>query len=254
MIQRTVICHFYDEEYLLPWWLKHHRKIFDHGIMINYSSTDSSVALIQHYCPTWQIFDSRNPEFGPISAIDDEVTDYECKLPGIKIALNVTEFLYGNYSQLDELDHPNEFKELAIPVTAIIDDVYNRWYDPRKELIQICNRGVSYKKEFDFRNARSAHNMHLRYTPGRHIRYYNTEDLVIFWHGFSPVNDLILDRKMNIGKRIPPDDVKNGFGLHHMFDKNKLLSWWQEYCNKSNDISDEINRVYTMHLNNIKHY
>ncbi|MCA3390648.1 MAG: glycosyltransferase family 2 protein, partial [Roseomonas sp.] len=39
---RSVICHFFNEAYLLPWWLKHHVPIFDHGVMIDHGSTDGS--------------------------------------------------------------------------------------------------------------------------------------------------------------------------------------------------------------------
>ena len=35
MVRRVVISHFFNEAYLLPWWLKHHREIFDHGVLID---------------------------------------------------------------------------------------------------------------------------------------------------------------------------------------------------------------------------
>ena len=34
----TVICHFRNEEVLLPFWLRHHALLFDHGILIDYGS------------------------------------------------------------------------------------------------------------------------------------------------------------------------------------------------------------------------
>ena len=39
---------FYNEEYLLPWWLAHHTKLFDHGILINKGSTDRSVEICKN--------------------------------------------------------------------------------------------------------------------------------------------------------------------------------------------------------------
>ena len=61
-ITRTVISHFYNEEYLLPWWLMHHTKIFDHGILINRGSTDRSVEICKLFAPTgkYEIQDSLN--------------------------------------------------------------------------------------------------------------------------------------------------------------------------------------------------
>lgn len=34
----TVLMHIYNEEYLLPFWLNHHKNIFDHGVIVNYDS------------------------------------------------------------------------------------------------------------------------------------------------------------------------------------------------------------------------
>ena len=43
----TIISHFYNEEYLLPFWLNHHKKYFTNAIMIDYDSTDNSVDIIK---------------------------------------------------------------------------------------------------------------------------------------------------------------------------------------------------------------
>ena len=32
---KVLISHFFNEEYMLPWWLKHHREIFDHGVLMH---------------------------------------------------------------------------------------------------------------------------------------------------------------------------------------------------------------------------
>ena len=104
-MKKTVVSHFYNEEHLLPWWLRQHKQIFDHGIMIDYASNDRSVEIIKEICPTWEIRPSRNEYFDP-GPIDQEVMDIERELTGWRIALNVTEFLYGNLDLLD--DDPKE--------------------------------------------------------------------------------------------------------------------------------------------------
>ena len=70
----TLVSHFYNEDYLMPWWLEHHKDMFDHGIMIDYSSTDNSVDIIKEICPHWEIRQSRNQFFGA-REIDAEVED-----------------------------------------------------------------------------------------------------------------------------------------------------------------------------------
>ena len=94
-MKATVICHVFNEEYMLPFWLEHHRRIFDHGIIIDYHSTDATVAIVQRICPEWTVRTSRNARFDAAET-DREVMDVEAELPAgsIKVALNVTEFVF----------------------------------------------------------------------------------------------------------------------------------------------------------------
>ncbi len=91
-IRTTLISHFYNEEYLLPWWLMHHTKLFDHGILINRGSTDRSVEICRQFAPNWEVRDSKVPEFDAI-LVDQEVMDIEKEVNGWKMVLNTTEFL-----------------------------------------------------------------------------------------------------------------------------------------------------------------
>src|SRR5262245_52269241 len=88
----TLISHFYNEEDLLPHWLKHHVEMFDRGVMIDYASTDNSVDVIRQLAPHWEIRQSRNHYFEAV-AVDLEVMDIETACEGWKMALNTTEFL-----------------------------------------------------------------------------------------------------------------------------------------------------------------
>ena len=96
-MKKTILCHFRNEEWMLPWFLNHHKQMFDHGIMIDYHSTDNSRAVIKKICPDWEIVTSRNPDF-QADNIDTEVNDIERDIDGWKICLNVTEQLIGDYS------------------------------------------------------------------------------------------------------------------------------------------------------------
>jgi hypothetical protein len=107
-MRRTVISHFYNEEHLLPWWLNHHKQIFDHGIMIDYHSTDSSMEIIREICPDWELRYTRNKYFDS-TPIDQEVMDIEKELEGWRMCLNTTEFLYGNIGHLDDRQEPTQY-------------------------------------------------------------------------------------------------------------------------------------------------
>ena len=92
-MRRIVISHFYNEAYLLPWWLKHHREMFDHGVLIDYASTDDSVAICRELVPDWEVIPSENAHFSALLC-DFEVMKHEQRFPDAwKIALNTTEFL-----------------------------------------------------------------------------------------------------------------------------------------------------------------
>ena len=119
---RTVITHFYNEEYLLPFWIKHHREIFDHGIFINYKSTDKSVDLIKKYAPSsWQIVDSENDSFDG-NLCDLEVMRYEQRVKGWKIALNVTEFfICPNIDDIEKECSKNDFNGFKTQGIIVVD-------------------------------------------------------------------------------------------------------------------------------------
>ena len=89
---RSVICHFFNEAYLLPWWLKHHLALFDHGVMIDHGSTDASPDIVREMAPHWSLVRSRLTYFD-VYLTDFEVMGFEQGLPGWKMAVNVTEFV-----------------------------------------------------------------------------------------------------------------------------------------------------------------
>jgi hypothetical protein len=91
-----LISHFFNEAYLLPWWLNHHREMFDHGILIDYHSTDQSREICRELVPHWDLVTSENEKFAAIPC-DFEVMKYEQNYRSAwKIALNTTEFLMAN--------------------------------------------------------------------------------------------------------------------------------------------------------------
>ena len=98
----VVICHVYNEELLLPYWLAHHRRLFDHGVILDYASTDGTRAAFERAGLDWEFRPSRN-EWFDAEAVDAEVMDVEAEFPeGVwKMALNVTEQLFT--SSLDRI-------------------------------------------------------------------------------------------------------------------------------------------------------
>jgi hypothetical protein len=221
-LKKTIISHVYNEEYLLPFWLNHHRNMFDHGIIINYRSTDNSVSIIKEICPSWEIITTRNSCFRARD-VDNEVMDIENNIDGIKIVLNTTEFLFSSkpisyffsnnlisYGIISYSPYSiNEYCPLNI------QDIYNN----------LLNSDIKY--HHDRHGTREIHNFkNGKYHIGRHGTYnpsINTDDMHIIWLGFFPFNQQIMNRKLQIKNNIPDDDKQAKNGFQHLFDKDTLI-------------------------------
>ena len=51
IIRTTLLTNIFNEEYLLPFWLNHHKNMFDEIIIIDYNSTDKSIEICKSICP-----------------------------------------------------------------------------------------------------------------------------------------------------------------------------------------------------------
>lgn len=236
---KTVICHFYNEEYLLPWWLTHHKKMFDHGIMLDYHSTDRSREIIKELCPTWEIRTTRNPNF-QAESVDAEVQDIERNITGWRTCLNVTEFLQGDVSKLTDV--PNQ--QLIIPSIIFVDTNREQEVTYDLPLWEQKTYGYTYRTHFADRRGRSIHNSAINYpTPGRHYGHYNTEDFVIFYYGWAPFNEPVLARKLQIQTQIPLIDRQRNLGFQHITTRETLEYLLEnEMIPKSFDLTDEIKK------------
>lgn len=255
-MKKTLISHFYNEEYLLPWFLTHHKQIFDHGIMIDYHSTDRSVEIIKEICPTWDIVTSRNVDF-QADNIDIEVMEIEKNIDGWKIALNVTEQMIGDYSILDE-----EPRQWLIPTVFMVDTDRERSVSQDRPLYEQKHWGFSFRdsqRDFLERRSRSIHNIPVYYPshntqecmgPGRHYHTYNTDQLAIFYYGWCPFDEGGIARKLQIQTQIPLIDRQRGWGFHHITNKETLTYRLEnEFIPRSRDLTEDINYYVTKHKN-----
>lgn len=237
-MKKTLISHFYNEEFLLPHWLNHHKKIFDDAILINYQSTDKSVQIIKEICPDWKIFDSEHDEFDS-KLLNEQVENYEKKVDGFKICLNTTEFILGNFNLLENV---SDNIQLTIPAFCMVDKPGEEFKELTGDLIQTCRWGFDYKVNFTFKQARSLHNFNLVYPEGRHFAHYSTEEFVILWYGFSPFNEKLLKRKLQIGAKLSKSDISGGAGVQHLWDENKQIEELRKHQQYSRDLSEDIER------------
>lgn len=219
---KTVITHMYNEEYLLPWWLEHHKRMFDHGIIIDYDSTDRSVEIIKDICPHWQVVKSVNRDFNAEN-VDVEIMQYESQIEGWRICLNVPEFVMGDVDRL--IDGVTESTQFLMPSVSFWEWNPDGVLTTNNPLWEQTSLGISYLTDFQIRRGRSIHNMkNVKYTVGRHYDHFNTEDLIVFHYANCIASKGMLDRRLQIQHRIPSQDRKMGRGFHHFYGNENVMT------------------------------
>lgn len=233
---KIVISHIYNEEFLLPYWLKHTKLFFDHGIIIDYQSTDKSLEIIKEICPNWEIRPSKLEYFGAREN-DIQVMEVESetrkKFPDAwMMALNTTEFLVSpdfdselkphTYTACSQIylmvEHPCFFN------TQLTNSLLEtKWYG-YPQPIQF-GRKLIHKKECG------------EYHIGRHcwVGFDQTpllENTVIAKFAWSPMNQG-LPRKTQIQNKIPESDKQQGFGNHHLINNENIQALYEHELNQS---------------------
>jgi UDP-glucose 4-epimerase len=219
----TLLTNIFNEEYLLPFWLHHHKDMFDDIIIVDYNSTDKSIEICKSICPRCKIIQTRN-EYFDAEEIDKEFMDIENGIEGIKIILNTTEFLFCETSIKDIFTNDKTLESYginAITPYSVSNYNINNNYDLFRNLL---NSDVVYHND---RGGRQIHNYsNGGYGIGRHTTYNNcipTNKAHIVWLGYYPMNDNLMKRKLQIQQNMPERDKVRGFGFQHLFDRDRIL-------------------------------
>lgn len=234
MKKLTIISHIYNEEYLLPWWIKHHKDIADNIVFIDYHSTDRSVEIMRDMCPNCTIIKSRNEKFDA-ELCDQEVMSVEEKYQGFKLALNVTEFFIPK----DDINHifdQTEQRVYRINRALMVDENEND--------IVLHSENLVERKRFGFIGSdplhtpfRYAHNYQRgNYTLGRHDCHLpNHQDInsLIFVYTWAPWTEEFIKRKLQIKDNIPDADKASGRGYHHFWTYENMLGIKEHFLSKS---------------------
>ena len=219
---------------MLPFWLNHHKKIFDHGIMIDYGSTDKSVDIIKFIVPNWTIIKSRNTHFDALDC-DLEVMDIEKGVSGWKITLNITEFLMVNNIQ-STISKYQSYKALSIRSLQVIE---SRLYESDKCIID--DQPLVKQRTFGIKDyTRKTRTLHQasdgNYDFGRHntrvfpYKKIPINEMVVLWFGYSPMNHELLERKLQIKPKMSNRDVENKqLGVEHLLTKDELIEKWKTF-------------------------
>lgn len=276
---RFVICHVRNEKYLLNWWLQHHKDKFDHGVIVDYHSTDDSMDLVKQITPKWQVIKSANKDFNAANC-DIEIMNIERSIQqqypyAWMITLNVTEFLVGNTRKLlsaYKSQKPVRMQKL-IPCDVMIDSKEQMFTEPDPNVSLVKQRTfgmpMDYSEDtiynayagsrdfqsieddvmYDNRKMRSMHNFPLNYfdtsvwRAGRHYWGTPCEDFRILWYGYSPFTEDLIQRKLAIQTQIPEADKAVGNGGQHLLNRDMAIAryeWHRQFAVELKPIIDEL--------------
>lgn len=254
MPQRVVISHFFNEAYLLPWWLRHHREIFDHGVLIDCHSTDASVEICRELVPHWEVVSSEHDTFSSLLC-DFEVMKHEQRFPDAwKLAINTTEFFMApGLAKMERVMLQHDLIATRLPTAVMVDRDPADRPDPARPLVLQKTAGL-WEGDIDFEAlaipglsqmqcGRIYHRHPIgAYTPGRHGSHLPRQSNAsrelgsIWWYGFSPWSNALKARKLQISAKRDIFDVKSGFGPQHRTNLTDLDDRWSKLASLSSEL------------------
>lgn len=226
-MKKTVITHVWNEERMLPLWLKHHVPLFDEGVVIDYHSTDATRDIVKELAPHWRLVPSASEKWH-WAYCDIEVMAVENMIDGWKVALTCYEYLLSPYltdicKDMDRLGYAG----FSLVGTTMCDPPALRSapVDPNVPLIRQRHWGRPFEYEENGLRNRLVHRApngryHLK---GRHTNslsgVFKLRDYAYcFWYGFSPF-EYIKQRRMQTISNLDPDALKDEH-RHHHFDRD----------------------------------
>ena len=253
----TVLTHFYNEEYMLPWWIDHHKKLFDNGIMINYHSTDRSLEICKELCPKhWKIVNTVNDDFSA-DYVDLEIKYYENSVEGFKLTLTTTEFLFAP-SPLNDLNKyflQRNVEYLKTWGVCMVDiDPENipthdmplfaqKYHGMIKDYV-----GPSFDPHLDYYKGlygRYYHNQPFgKYGSGRHtvhsMNQAGVSNVFTLKYKYSPWNDTTIKRVQQFKNKIPQNDLNSNKGLPHMQSEDEHTNVYNHFLSTAYDLKQDV--------------
>jgi hypothetical protein len=255
----TVLMTFYNEEYLLPWWINHHKKLFEHGILIDYHSTDRSYEICKELCPpNWQIVKSMNNDFAS-DGIDSEYQYYEKTVGGFKMPLTTAEFLLTPLPlyELDAFCIKNQIDYFRAHGVCMVDTNTNELPTYDKNLYEQKHHGMiegyigpkytPIPDYFWFYFSRCYHNKEFGdYAPGRHwlnnsYYQYRAKDVFVLKYKYSPWNPTTISRIQQFKSRVPQSDLDENKGHTHCMTEEQYVEEYEHFLSTAHDLKENSN-------------
>jgi hypothetical protein len=210
----TLISHIYNEEFLLPFFIDHHYAKFDKGIILDYGSTDGSLEILKKLAPNWSIINCSDEIFDA-GSVDSLVHSYEEETSGVCLILTVTEFFIGDPRFVS--------RGMVLPTYSFLRTIEEPEIKHGEKFHEIYKHGVSpfhIPKEFSTewllrKKGRKIKSTKEVYPIGRHFDILGQTPFLVYRVANCLASKEMIERRLQIQKRIPTEDVELGFGVQH---------------------------------------
>lgn len=236
-----LITHFFNEEGLLPQWIRHHAPLFNCAVLIDYDSTDKSRDIIRREAPdSWNVVMSQNRDFGAVGT-DVEVSGYENSFDNNhwRLALTTTEFLFATGIRRKENRIFDNARAIRVPSLTVVDREDSTKNDKSQALVRQKNAfyfqdgasGILTDEEERYVNNHYNRFMHTirdfrnPYHVGRHeFKHESTHrNMHILKCMYGPFPEFY-SRKLQIRARMSESDKQFNFGHQHLIEYDQLDS------------------------------
>ena len=246
-----MVSHFYNEEMMMPYWVLHHAHMFDEVVVIDHRSTDKSAQIFREYAPSsWQLVNTTLQYFDA-AGTDQEVGRYEQTfISPWRVALTTTEFIIHPdlAGDLESLERDVESMQLPSLRIAGNDSHPLLRFESlaRQRSLIILREWIHYYSRF-VQRLRYSPTAPNPYTLGRHgltphhvkVDSVTVQECAHGWiakFAYSPWPEC-LQRKLQIGKRIPKEHLALGLGIQHDTTVEKLAKEREKWLAQSFELT-----------------
>jgi len=213
-MQKILFAHISSDEFGMPFWLKWHVPMFDHGVLLSYDTNDATLDIIRELAPTWEIRHRCRSLFTE-PRNSKELLEIEREFNGWKIILNVTEFLFVNdFDRYLSNLNKKAIRGNGVVMVDSLNDI-DKKIDFNEHLLAQKTYGYFEEDLLHIPNSteckyRSRSRVLHCYEDSKHCvfgRHWNEhtdeidESLFICWFGWSPVR-YVWERRKLLGKTI----------------------------------------------------
>ena len=261
--RKTVLfSHFYNEELLLPFWIDQHKDMFEEAVLVNFNSTDRSVDIIRSRAPPgWKVY-HWGSNFDFVKFRTDVMSNERLYPDAWKIFLTTMEFLvHDDLSRLLMKEYmSSSFRFRAYIMVGddsepLVDNVpllqqrsvytiaplaHEAFQVPGEELNASIGLTMYSRIMHSFDS--------MEYSEGLHhgaefpVKRFSDEGFIAKL-AFTPWPETI-QRKVQIGSRIPKEYFEQGMATHHRDNVNaQRLNEQREYLLKYTDDFSKPNTV-----------